>query len=86
MEGGGRDGEGARRRLWWWAHGLSASSFSNVVRPHSSLVVGGVRRLRGVVTIFNRVWWWWGRCLHSHMLVVVRGWLGCAPLVAGGLS
>ena len=57
MEGGGRDGEGARRRSWWWACGLSLSSFSNVVHPHLLLVVGGVRRLRSAFVYAHRRSW-----------------------------
>ena len=36
-------------------HSPLSSSFSNVVRPrHSSMLVGGVLRLRAVVAVFNR--------------------------------
>ena len=62
---------------------------SNVVRPrHSSLLVGGVRRLRAVVAVDDRVWWpltieRGGRCPRLRTPFVVRGWLGWALLVTG---
>ena len=62
-------------------HSPLSSSFSNVVRRrHSSMLVGGVGRLRAVVAVFNRAWSFSIErvvvCVCGHPSSFVGGWSG----------